>query len=115
MNITQFLEARISEDEAEAGSGWSRLGDTRWERDNYGRTMLTPSAILAECAAKRAIIELAPKATEAEQGFDDYVWRGAGPEQNEPYTGDAILYALAAVYKDHPDYQQEWKHDTPAT
>lgn len=27
MNITEFLEARITEDEREAGSGWERLGE----------------------------------------------------------------------------------------
>ena len=81
MNITEFLLARIVEDEAEAGSGWSTLGDTRWDRDNYGRTMLTPSAILAECAAKRAIIVYSPPKT---------------------------LQYLAAVYAEHPGYQQEW-------
>jgi hypothetical protein len=108
MNITEFLEARIAEDEAEAGSGWSTLGDTRWERDNYGRTMLTPSAVLAECAAKRAIIDLAKKASEFEKWYDDHEWQGT-VESSEPLTGDAILYALAVIYKDHPDYRQEWE------
>jgi hypothetical protein len=70
--------------------------------------LASPDRALAECAAKRAIIELAQKATEVEKEFDDYEWRGAGPEQVDPWTGDAILFALAAVYKDHPDYQQEW-------
>lgn len=112
MNITEFLEARITEDEARAGSGWSTLGDTRWERDNYGRTMLTPSAVLAECAAKRAII--------AEHGRDDdssayycetcAVWwkceLGEGPP---PVAWPCpTLRALAAIYADHPDYQEAW-------
>jgi hypothetical protein len=98
MNITEFLEARIAEDEAEAGSGWSTLGDTRWERDNYGRTMLTPSAVLAECAAKRAIIAECRPGTldDLDSGEDD---------QPAPMW---VARALAAVYKDHPDYQQEW-------
>jgi hypothetical protein len=98
MNITEFLEARIAEDEAEAGSGWSTLGDTRWERDNYGRTMLTPSAVLAECAAKRAIIAECRPGTldDLDSGEDD---------QPAPMW---VARALAAVYKDRPDYQQEW-------
>ena len=93
MNITEFLEARITEDEREAGSGWERLGETRWERDNYGRNHLTPTAVLAECAAKRAII------ARREDALDTY----AGTLVIE----DAIR-ALAAIYKDHPDYREEW-------
>ena len=99
MNITEFLEARIAEDEAEAGSGWSTLGDTRWERDNYGRTTLTPSAILAECAAKRAIIAMYEQGDEA-KGWD--------PEAYIASTVFDVMHALAAVYKDHPDYQEAW-------
>ena len=54
--ITEFLEDRIDEDQARASSGWARLGDSRWETNNDGQDHLTPSAVLAECAAKRAII-----------------------------------------------------------
>jgi len=72
--ITEFLEARIDEDEARAGSGWVTLRDTRWETDNYGRNVLTPSAVLAECAAKRAILsgshwEPRPRPTDTELHF----------------------------------------------
>jgi hypothetical protein len=116
MNITEFLEARIAEDEAEAGSGWSTLGDTRWERDNYGRTMLTPSAVLAECAAKRAIIEehspvdysgIGMKSPNAcnlcgvEKTISDWEW----DENSFPCK---TLRAIAAVYKEHREYQEEW-------
>ena len=86
MNITEFLEARIAEDEARAGSGWARLGDTRWETDNYGRNFLTPSAVLAECKAKRALLDIDFLTSEQ---FDNH-------------------RALASAYKDHPDYRQEW-------
>lgn len=98
MNIIEFLEARIAEDEARAGSGWSSLGDTRWTTDNYGRDSLTPSAVLAECAAKRAIIAECRPSTlrDLDAGEDD---------QPAPLW---VARTLAAVYKDHPDYQQEW-------
>jgi hypothetical protein len=105
--ITEFLEARIDEDEARASSGWSSFGVSRWETDNYGRDFLTPSAVRAECAAKRAIIELAEQSSEVEQEFDDYEWQGT-VNRSEPLVGDAILFALAAVYKDHPGYRQDW-------
>jgi len=94
MNIGEFLEARIAEDERQASSGWSDLRDTRWERDNYGRNFLTPSAVLAECKAKRAVIGWWT------EGLIGYV-RVDGELTNP-------LLPLAAVYKDHPDYQQEW-------
>jgi hypothetical protein len=93
MTITEFLEARIEEDERHASSGWSSLRDTRWDTDDYGRDMLTPSAVLAECAAKRELVEI-------HTTCDDVSYGDAStcPE----------IRTLAAVYKDHPDYQQEW-------
>jgi hypothetical protein len=93
MTITEFLEARIAEDEERAGSGWARLGDTRWETDNYGRNFLTPSAVLAECAAKRKLVEMHTTC-------------------NDVSYGDASTYpemrALAAIYADHTDYDPIW-------
>lgn len=88
MTITEFLEARIDEDEARAGSGWARLGDSRWETTNDGQDFLTPSAVLAECAAKRKLVE-------------DYA-------RYEMYYGPNLFYVLAAVYKGHPEYKAEW-------
>lgn len=96
MNIVDFLEARITEDEREAGSGWSRMGDTRWERDGYGRNMLTPSAVLAECAAKREMLARVP--------------RNADPYDPGGYTSAHTIRVLAAIYADHPDYREEWRH-----
>lgn len=116
MSITEFLEARIEEDEERAGSGWSHRGDTRWETDNYGRNFLTPSAVLAECAAKRAIIAEhepvdfsglgmeSPNACRlcgVQTSMSDWEW----VENSFPC---ATLQAFAAVYKDHPDYRQGW-------
>ena len=102
LTITEFLEARIDEDEAHASSGWSRLGDSRWETTNDGQDFLTPSAVLAECAAKRAIVELADQVETMDYQITNE-W-GGGLEG----TGDNILKALAAVYKDHSDYQEDW-------
>ena len=113
LTITEFLEARISEDEARASSGWSRLGDSRWETDNYGQDFLTPTAVLAECAAKRAILaEHAPVRDENWiSGEDhDYLWCGSCGSLDDapmPYPC-ATLQALAAVYADHEDYRKEW-------
>lgn len=112
-SITEFLEARIAEDEAVAREALEPknlhpYGDTRipaikpdeWGGlvDNYlGGTMGVhsarhdPTRVLAECAAKRAIIGgLEPFST-----LDDI---------NAP----ELLSILAAVYAEHPDYRQDW-------
>lgn len=122
MNIVEFLEARIEEDEAEArnaieerarvtpGEG-ADMGLQSWPDVGVPAVLVGPERILSECAAKRAIIALAQKATEVEQEWDDYEWQGT-VERTQPWTGDAILFALAAVHKDHQDYLQEWS-DAP--
>lgn len=94
--ITEFLEARIDEDEQRASSGWARLGDSRWDTTEYGQDILTPSAVLAECAAKRAII-----AAHEQQVSDDdpRAWIVASA---------TLLTTLAAIYSDHPDYGKGW-------
>jgi len=110
MNITEFLEARIAEDEEQAENvrflGW-------FPGKKYGITTVSHARVLAECAAKRAII--------AEHGRgDSYVsdWcetcaQWWASEVGEGPPGVAwpclTLKALAAVYADHPDYQQGWK------
>lgn len=86
MKIIEFLEARISDDEARAGRGWACIGESRWELTNYGQDILTPAGILAECAAKRELVE---------------VW-------SDEHGGHHVLRALATIYKDHPDYDEKW-------
>ena len=113
MTITEFLEARIAEDQARATSGWARLGDSRWETTEYGQDFLTPSAVLAECAAKRAIIEMHGPVKDdgwISGAAHDNLWCGmcgSIDDSPEPFPC-ATLQALAAAYKDHPDYRQEW-------
>ena len=112
MTITDFLLARIAEDEKREASKFrvrteelhayqiDHMGYVDFElRDGlqYGRLTgpeffakfgeaVPDQRALAECSAKRAIIA--------------------------EYTGSPatfqILAHMAAVYKDHPDYQQEW-------
>lgn len=82
MNITEFLELRIIEDEAEA---------------RKYRNYEDPARLLCECTAKRRIIAEC-------QAIDNE----AADAQFLTYGTDRILGFLAAVYKDHPDYQEEW-------
>lgn len=112
MDIQEFLLARIAEDEAVA----------RDEDDDYADTTLLPTydsehqanwntaRVLRECAAKRAIIEQAAKATEDRESVIQEFCVGT-KETTEAYAtdpGKLILESLAAIYSDHPDYQQEW-------
>ena len=65
--------------------------------------MVDPAHVLAECAAKRAIVE---KAQRADEAFG---------RQINPATSAAsfalteVLCRLAAPYADHPDYDPAWK------
>lgn len=106
--ITEFLEARITEDEYEAevclaqyrrGEGGS---SRRWVRQ------------LAECAAKRAIIAAHPIVDNVVEVSTRVKW-GFACETCFSY-GDLVedhgycdtLRALAAVYADHPEYNKDW-------
>jgi hypothetical protein len=121
--LTEFLLARIAEDE-ELARG-AHYDGQRWysEEEFVGRypdccdcgceVMMganrkieaahvanwDPARVLAECAAKRAIVAL--------HRPDDLESSDRGMYFYAEGAGDAVK-ALAAVYKDHPDYQSEW-------
>jgi hypothetical protein len=84
MTITEFLEARIAEDEEQANKHLPALRSHGL--GDYG------FRVLAECEAKQAIIK----------AFDPQ-----SPDL-DPYVGRDVIAMLAAVYKDHPEYRQEW-------
>jgi hypothetical protein len=65
--------------------------------------------LLAECEAKRRIIELAPDATGLDAQVDSEFRVGWRDTATEPYIGDVILRALALPYADHPDFRDEWR------
>lgn len=124
MTITEFLEARISEDEREA-----RVAKSEFAHGGFG--CYGPARVLAECAAKRAIVgELNGWIHEYN---DEDMWYSCGlavslwgDEPDEPGSGCSdeskqgrctcglerrkmlILKPLAAVYASHPDYEQGW-------
>ena len=111
-SLVEFLEARIAEDEAIAKElpadapvhhpgcyYYSYSLDAGWfcDCDDDGTTK---RRLQAECAAKRAVIALyRPGDLESSDRGAYFYAEGAG---------DAVK-ALAAVYKDHPDYRQEWE------
>lgn len=116
MSIKEFLLARIAEDEAVAQAAEiSMHGERHTERWDYTSHVLGaerdsteaqdmfirefwPARVLAECAAKRAIVEHC-RTLEAKV-FNDDLWNVD--------EHDDILQSLAAVYSDHPDYRSEW-------
>lgn len=106
----EFLLARIAEDEALARESRSLLliADTRSVslaiKQAHGgetveeATMLhydrwSPRRVLAECAAKRALVELYR------------VWDG---DANDYGQMESVLMILARVWSDHPDFDPAW-------
>lgn len=126
--LTEFLLARIAEDEAVAldsfyeGQTWSTeeeavvsidqdlepvlLMDRK--RDATHAARWSPARVLAECKAKRAIVEMADEATGLDMQVDSEFRIGPRDEVEEPYLGDAILRALVQPYADHEDFDAGW-------
>jgi hypothetical protein len=93
MTLTEFLTARLDEDEADArGDDGSPTPIGMWD----------PDRVLAEVAAKRAIVEI------HYNGAPEHYTERCSPcdTVNEPCR---TLLALATPYADHPDYREEWK------
>ena len=100
MNITEFLEARIAEDEAKARE-FQSYEDQIYKTEGW----FDCTRVLAECAAKRAIMAQR-KRSDQSASMDD--WSMGFSDGNY-----ATIRALTEVYRDHPDYQQEWSLNTP--
>jgi hypothetical protein len=108
-SLTEFLLARIAEDEEVARqpdlmwpSSWTAkfrdyeaLRETKPRDYAVGRycTQFDPARVLAECEAKRRIVE---------ELTEDCAWDGTLGAQS-------ILQLLAAPYADHPDFDQDWR------
>ena len=100
--LTEFLLARIAEDEGTAVYAQSRddLQPEDWAGWWFGHhqhyTRHDPARVIAECEAKRAIVE-----DQAMRSFLD------GTTLNG--QGARILGHLAAIYAGHPDYSESWR------
>jgi hypothetical protein len=128
MTLTEFLLARIAEDEALL-VGADMDGPSVFTHVQGTVVGMTPKRFLAECEAKRRIVEWHqnwPVLTNTKPVFDDDIDLGSMTirmsqqmawltEQeyrerfgDEPPTGP-ILRIMAAVYADHSDYQEAWR------
>lgn len=91
-DIIEFLEARIAEEEAEARRGLESRDEV------YGAVgWFDPARVLAECNAKRKILDNVPLVTDIPTEI------GA--------TSEYVLMCVASVYMNHPDYQEGWSID----
>jgi hypothetical protein len=103
---TKFLLARIAEDETEARSCFNGVGAALPRQaltlrlSNAGDVVVwNPARVLAECEAKRKIVE------QTVSGFGCLTCRDWTAEELLENT----LGYLALPYADHPDYRQEWQ------
>ena len=96
MNLTEFLLARIAEDEAaaKAARGWQTGSRHEGQPLDWSIHMdrWSPDRVLAEVEAKRQMVE----------------WYQAVAASSYK-TSMGFLTRLALPYADHPDYQQEWR------
>jgi hypothetical protein len=102
MTLTEFLLERIAEDEAEL-----QEYERRWEAkvsgddhvlftdEEYMGVWIPPERVLAECQAKRRIVERALRLQEGQQLGMRYVWQ--------------CLADLAAPYAGHSAYDPAWR------
>jgi hypothetical protein len=114
MELTEFLLARIAEDEEGARRGMpERLADFRPSEpysydDEYSDVTMSCGRALAECEAKRRIVEL-------HQGHHECVgvkFRARRTVLVAPgyqFANDPTLALLALPYADHPDYDKSWR------
>jgi hypothetical protein len=118
LTITEFLTARIAEDEAQARDDylWAMTG-TKWKHypeDAYNEiqslTLANSRRVLAECEAKRRIVEAYRGLRTMASNFSNEGANGEAGTARAMYAGlDLALRALASVYADHEDFREEWR------
>lgn len=105
MNLVEFLEARVAEQEAGL-QGRALVACRNVESAASNEMAVPPSltdALLAECAMKRRILA-DWKAAAGEDSITD----PAEAEEPVALARQSMLIVMAAAYKDHPDYDNEW-------
>ena len=110
MTLPQFLHARIDEDElaARALANATRVRPADEPSAGFA-ARFDPARVLAECDAKRRIIDLAYEATGYDMTVDLERSSSARADSALAFVGDRILKALALPYADHPDFDEAWR------
>jgi Family of unknown function (DUF6221) len=105
ITLTEFLLARISDDEA-ASKRWDEKFFAA-EAPDRSDTPFDPERILAECAAKRSVTETYTR-----------LMASAREDPSAPpgkvHALEMVLRTLALPYAHHPDYRPEWSPMAPA-
>jgi hypothetical protein len=112
-SLTDFLLARIAEDEAVARAAREHeylsaardASPLRWVKDplGYGTIWVNSGRVLAECEAKRRIVTALAVREEFGAGLDSPEDKAATWALRESCK------ALAVVYADRPGYREEWR------
>ena len=100
-DLTDFLLARIAEDEVGEISYTVLMRGTTAERTRIDRETPSPRW-LAECKAKRSLVE---DWVRADAVCGSYPGTDTGYEMGLAHAVDLA----AEVYADHPDYREEWR------
>lgn len=106
LNLTDFLLARITEDEAVARAGLT-CGQVHPTMDVWCPDGHPDPRAVATCKAHRAIVE--PWASGDGAKILD-LW-SRSPELDPPIEVNnaiVVLRALASIYADHADFRSEW-------
>lgn len=108
--LTDFLLARIAEDEAVATYGggahggivWNAFGGIDQPETVWVRSRWDTARVLAECEAKRRIVVgLASLGGETSYGGEAM--------ESWKHIAKMVVANLALPYADHPDYRDEWR------
>lgn len=120
LTLTDFLLARIAEDEAVAKGARAHeylspardASPLRWVRDTlgYGTIFANSGRVLAECEAKRRIVEMHSNPFDEGEGRPVCTSCGrmdiAFAETKWPCS---TILALASIYADHRRFREEWR------
>ena len=90
----------------ELNGTWTELDLTQNVRPTYDQRfakVFAPARVLAECAAKRQLVEIAVAQLEAADLYPGGQWAGS----NARAAG--ILQVLALPYADRSGYREEWR------
>ncbi len=134
MNIVDFIEARIDEDEAAAqaatvggGPKWAAAGEpgesgdlidaehggfVAWNRDEHAFQNHEDAVHIARHDPARVLRDCEAKRAIVQLYRDAWVQsttgRGSREKAGAVFVIQAALFALAGAYSDHPNYREEW-------